>query len=139
MAVLDNNFEALITIGCDENGNGGTPLPDPATYEATTATLVNTGRNVAGKMIGSVIREDIAKVAATWKFLTTTQWATVCSLFNSANGGNFTNNVKFFNQGTGTWVVREMYVSDRTAGIYLRNTDGTIKGYTNPKLSLIEV
>jgi len=135
MALLDNGFEALVTIGCDASGNGGTALPDPSQYDANTATLVDSARNVSGIMIGQIIRDDIAKVNLKWKYLTTQQWATVCSLFT----GSFSNNVKFFNQTIGAYEVREMYVSDRSAGIYLRKSNGDVQGFTNCSLNLIEV
>ena len=48
-------INALVTVR-------GVPLPEPSTYSANTATLVDSARNVQGKMIGAVIRDDVAKV-----------------------------------------------------------------------------
>ena len=97
---------ALVTIG-------GRELPEPSTYSASTSTLVDSARNVNGYVIGSVIRNDVAKVELSWRYLTVEQWASILSLFTK----NFYNNVKFFNQATGKYTTRQMYVSDRSAGI----------------------
>jgi len=48
--------------------------------------------------------------------------------------------VTFFNQTTGEWETREMYVSDRTCGMWRRDpTTGEILGWVDCRLSLIEV
>lgn len=124
---------ALVTVG-------GYALPEPSTYSGNTATLVDSARNVEGKMIGSVIRDDVAKVELSWRYLTVNQWATINSLFKISAGGNFINNVTFFDQSAGNYVTRKMYVSDRNAGLWRRNpSTGAIMGWTNCKLNLIEV
>ena len=122
----------LVTIG-------GFAVPAPSTYAATTATIVDSGRNVQGVVIGAVIRDDVAKIAMTWNFISAQDWADLLSQFSPARGGNFYNSVTFFLQDTNSWVTRQMYVSDRTANILLRNPDGSIKGYTGASLSLVEV
>jgi hypothetical protein len=122
-------MEALVTIG-------GYALPEPSTYNATTSTIVDSARNVAGKVIGSVVRHDLAKIELSWKYLTAEQWATVLSLFTHS----FYNDVRFLNQTTNTYDVRTMYVSDRTAGMWRRHPGtGDVMGYTGCSLSLVEV
>lgn len=122
-------MEALVTIG-------GYELPEPSTYSATTSTIVDSARNVAGYVVGSVIRNDVAKIELTWRYLTATQWANVLSMFS----GSFYNDVRFLNQVTNTYEVRTMYVSDRTAGVWRRDPNtGRIMGYTSCSLSLVEV
>ena len=123
---------ALVSIGSFD-------FPAPSTYSATTSTIVDSGRNVEGYVIGAVIRDDVAKVAMTWKFISAQDWADILAQFSPSRGGAFYNNVTFFCQDTNDWETREMYVSDRTAGIYIRNPDGSIKGYTEAALSLVEV
>lgn len=122
----------LVTIGNFE-------VPAPSTYVATTATLVDSGRNVQGYVIGAVIRNDIAKIEMSWNFISAADWAALLSQFSPARGGAFYNNVTFFCQDTNAWETRQMYVSDRTANMYLRNPDGSVKGYTGASLSLVEV
>jgi hypothetical protein len=124
---------ALVTVG-------GYALPEPSTYSGNTATLVDSARNVEGKMIGSVIRDDVAKVDLTWRYLTVEQWAAINKLFKISAGGNFINEVTFFDQSSGGYITRKMYVSDRSAGLWRRHpTTGEIMGWTDCKLNLIEV
>ena len=114
---------ALVTIA-------GHELPEPSEYSANTATLVDSARNVSGYVIGSV------KIELKWRYLTVEQWADILRLFNRS----FYNNVTFFNQSTGSYTTRQMYVGDRSASIWRRHpVTGEVMGYTNPKLSLVEV
>lgn len=122
-------MEALVSIG-------GYNLPEPSTYSAVTSTIVDSARNVSGYVVGSVVRSDVAKIELSWRYLTAQQWATILSLFT--NG--FYNNVRFYNQATASYDVRNMYVSDRNAGMWRRNpATGEIMGWTNCSLSLVEV
>ena len=122
-------MKALVTVA-------GHELPEPSEYSANTATLVDSARNVQGKVIGSVIRKDVAKVELKWRYLTAEQWAKVLSLFTK----NFYNKVTFYNQSTATYVTREMYVGDRSAGMWRRHpVTGEVMGWTDCSLSLVEV
>lgn len=118
---------------------GSFTFPEPSTYSATTSTIVDSGRNVQGYVIGAVIRDDVARVDCTWNFITASDWADILAKFSPARGGSFYNNVTFYCQDTNSWVTREMYVGDRSAQIFLRNKDGSIKGYQGASLALIEV
>lgn len=117
----------------------GTALPDPSKYSGNTATVVDSARNTEGYMIGAVIRDDVGKVSMTWNYLPAQKWADILSLFSIARGGSFTNQVTFYCQDTNSWETREMYVSDRKAEVFKRNPDGSINGYMNAQLNLIEV
>ena len=120
---------ALVSIG-------GFEFPEPSSYSATTSTIVDSARNVNGYVVGAVVRKDVAKVELSWKYLSVRQWATILSLF----ADSFYNDVKFFNQTTGTYTTRTMYVSDRSASMFRRNPEtGEVMGWLNPSLSLIEV
>lgn len=120
---------ALVTVA-------GYDFPEPSKYSANTSTLVDSARNVSGYVIGSVIRSDVAKVELEWRYLTVEQWAAVLSLFNRS----FYNNVTFFNQSTGRYETRQMYVGDRSAGMWRRHPEtGAVMGWTGCKLSLVEV
>lgn len=120
---------ALVTVA-------GTPLPEPSEYRSGTSTLVDSARNVEGRVVGSVVRSDVAKIELKWRYLTAQQWASVLSLFTN----NFYNSVTFFNQTTGDYTTREMYVGDRNAGMWRRNpTTGEVMGFTECALNLIEV
>ena len=120
---------ALVSIG-------GFDFPEPSTYNATTSTIVDSARNVQGVVIGSVVRDDVAKIELSWKYLTAQEWANILSLFTNS----FYNNVRFLNQATNSYTTRTMYVSDRTAGMWRRDpNNGEVLGYTGPSLSLVEV
>ena len=114
----------------------GVALPEPSEYSGNTSTIVDAGRNVMGVTIGSVVRHDVAKVELKWRYLTARQWADVLSLFTNS----FYNSVTFFNQATAGYTTRQMYVSDRSAGMWRRHpTTGEVLGWTDCTLSLVEV
>lgn len=114
----------------------GIPLPEPSEYSANTSTIVDSGRNVQGYVIGAVVRHDVAKVELKWRYLTAQQWANVLSLFTNT----FYNEVTFMNQATARYETRQMYVSDRSAGMWRRHpSTGDVMGWTDCKLSLVEV
>ena len=117
----------------------GVPLPEPSTYNANVGTFVDSARNAEGVVIGSVIRDDVAKVDLTWRFLTAQQWADINRLFKISAGGQFFNTVDFLDQTTGTWVTKQMYVSDRNAGMTNRGGNGEIVGWLGSRIALIEV
>ena len=117
---------------------GGYDFPEPSAYSATTSALVDSGRNVEGKMVGSVIRENVSKIEISWKYLTVEQWSRILRCFNSK--AKFTNTVEFFDQTAGGWLRKTMYVSDRKAGLFRRDPKtGDVLGWTDCSLSLIEV
>jgi len=117
----------------------GHPIPAPSTYDATTSTVVDSGRNAKAEWIGAVIRDDMGKIDMSWKFISAEAWAEILALFSVKRGGSFTNSVTFFAQDSNGWETRNMYVSDRTAGMFLRRADGSIRGYLGARLALIEV
>lgn len=133
---------SLVTVG-------GVALPTPSTYIGNTATIVDSARNVEGYVIGTVIRNDVAKVSMTWNAIKAQDWAEILKLFEPAYGGAFYNSVTFFNQTTASFATRTMYVSDRTtSGVFTLYTEtdapssgliGTPKWYQGASLSLVEV
>ena len=126
-------FRALVSVG-------GYDFPEPSTYNGNTSTLVDSARNVQGKMVGSVIRDDIAKIEISWRYLTVEQWARIQQCFRQSSGGRFINNVTFFDQSVGGWVTKEMYVSDRKSGMFRRDPEnGDVLGWTDCSLSLVQI
>ena len=123
-------FLALVTVD-------GYDFPEPSTYSSNTSTLVDTGRNVEGRMVGSVIRDDVSKIEISWKYLTVEQWARILQCFKGKD--NFVNTVTFFDQSKGGRVTKEMYVNDRKAGMWRRDSEGNVLGWTDCSLALIEV
>ena len=126
-------FKALVSVD-------GYDFPEPSAYSGITSTLVDSSRNVEGKMVGSVIRDDVSKVEISWKYLTVEQWARILKCFSQSAGGKFINNVTFFDQTVGDWVTKEMYVNDRKANVFRRNPNsGELMGWVDVNLALIEV
>ena len=124
-------FRALVSVG-------GYEFPEPSAYSGNTSTLVDSSRNVQGKMVGSVIRDDVSKVEISWKYLTVEQWAKILDCFHGKD--KFVNSVTFFDQHKGDWVTKEMYVGDRKANIFRRDPmTGAIAGWVDVSLALIEV
>ena len=125
-------FRALVSVD-------GYDFPEPSAYSGNTSTLVDSARNVEGRMVGSIIRDDISKVEISWKYLTVEQWARIQKCFRQSSGGKFANNVTFFDQSVGGWVTKEMYVNDRKAGMWRRDPEnGDVLGWTDCSLALIE-
>lgn len=124
---------------------GGVALPEPSSYDSNTATIVDAARNLQGYEAGAVIRHNVAKVSLMWRFLTPSQWASILAIFNNS----FYNQVEFYDQATGNWVTKTMYVGDRSASMFRRNPDIThstdplqdypVVGWRDCKLALVEV
>ena len=125
-------MRALVSIGDYD-------FPEPQEYTATTATVVDSARNAEGVVVGAVIRENIAKVAMKWGFIKAADWAALLAQFDSTRGGNFYREVTFFNQDTNDWETRTFYISDRSARIFVRDDDGSIRGYRDASFSIVEV
>ena len=53
---------ALVSIG-------GFDFPEPSTYNATTSTIVDSARNVQGRVVGAVERPRVVKIKLTWNYL----------------------------------------------------------------------
>lgn len=122
-------MDALVSIG-------GFDFPEPSTYNATTSTIVDSARNVQGRVVGAVVRHDVAKIELSWKYITAEQWAQILSLFTNS----FYNEVRFLNQVTNNYTTRTMYVGDRNAGMWRRDPQtGSVMGYTGASLALVEV
>lgn len=114
----------------------GIAWPEPSTYSASTSTIVDSARNVQGRVIGSVVRHDVAKIEVSWRYLTARQWADIIGPFTQ----KFYVSVRFFDQATASYTTRQMYISDRTASMWRRHPEtGEVLGWVEPKLSLVEV
>lgn len=120
---------ALITVD-------GVAWPEPSEYSANTSTIVDSGRNVQGVVVGAVIRSGVSKIEVKWRYLTAQQWASVIGPFDT----NFYVSVRFYDQSSAGYVTKQMYVSDRKAGMWRRHPEtGEIMGWTGCSLSLVEV
>ena len=115
-------------------------FPEPSSYTATTSTMVDSGTSVSGHLLGAVVRENVAHISLSWKYLSIDQWKAINSYFEDYGSGNhYINTVNFLNQTTGTWEKRKMYVSDRSAGLWQRNKEGDVVGWLDCSLEFSEV
>lgn len=127
----------MVTIS---NSNSTLYLPNPSFYDAVTVTIVDSGRNAEGITKGAVIRDDLAKVSLKWRYLSAQDWSQILTMFKTSAGGQFANNVTFFDQTSASFITRLMYVSDRSAGGWkINHSTGAIIGWTDCSLSLVEV
>ena len=124
--------ESLVTI---LRPNEPYALPDPASYSGRTSTMTDSGTSVSGKLLGSIVRDDMAQVSLSWNYLEAEIWAEMNQLFRDS----YINRLRFFNQTTGSWEERDMFVSDRSAGIWRRDENGTVLGWTGCALTFTEV
>ena len=127
------SFKALVSVG-------GYDFPEPSSYQVQTATLVDSARNVEGKMVGSVIRDDVTKIELSWNYLTVEQWSKILRCFDTKRGGKFINRVTYYEPLDCDWNTKEMYVNDRPSPMWRRNPKtGDVMGWSGCKLNLIEV
>jgi hypothetical protein len=129
----NTRFQALVVVD-------GYAFPEPSSYDSNTADIVDAGRNVNGVTIGTVVRSDVSKIDMSWNYLTVAQWAAIQQCFKPTAGGRFYNLVSFFDSTAGGWVTKQMYVSDRTSGMWRRDPQtGAVLGWVGSRLALIEV
>lgn len=87
------------------------PYPNKESGLQTQTTLVNGGRNAQGVFIGQRIGRDQSKVELQWYSMDAQTWASLLRLFQQS----FVNPVEYYDMVKGQVIVRNMYVSDRTA------------------------
>lgn len=139
----------LVTINPLVLGAEGFVVPTPSDYIGNTATIVDSARNTDGYMIGTVIRNGVAKIQMKWNFITAQDWSDMLKQFEPEYGGAFVRSVTFFNQTSAQLETRDMYVGDRTSsGSFLLYNEtnapseawlGLPRGYLGAQFSLIEV
>lgn len=111
------------------------PWPNKGSGLQTAATLVDSGRNQYGVMIGQRIGRDHSKVEMQWKRMDAKTWSQLLQLFEK----NFTNTVGYYDMVAGKFVYRKMYVSDRSAKPYRVNPNtGEWLEVCDCKLNLID-
>ena len=118
---------------------GNLKVKCPSEYVVTTSTIVDSGRNTQGVVIGAVIRENVTAVDCTFNYITCAEWAQILRQFDSNYGGSFYQWVTFYDQVANATVTKKMYVADRnTSGLHILNRKGNPQGWLAAKLSLIE-
>lgn len=115
------------------------PFASPSEYNVTTSTIVDSGRNVNGKVVGAVVREDVVAIDIVFNYITVEDWSTILKLFDSSQGGSFYQKVEFYDQTSNSWKTRTMYVGDRTSnGLHMLDKNGYPQAWLGAKLSLVQ-
>jgi len=130
--------EPLVTIIRKKQPDDQIPnyaFPEPTTYSGTTSTMIDSGTSVSGHLLGSIVREEVARISLSWNFLSVEEWAKINQLFKVS----YEYLVRFFDQTKGDWGERTMYASDRSAGMWRRDDEGNVLGWTGCSLELTEV
>ena len=139
------------TFGLSDD-NYWVELPTPSDYSGISTTLVDSGRNSQGQVIGDVINSDIAKIELKWNYLTVAQYSAIAKLFERKYGGSFFVPVSFFDVVNGgfegslssrpsaTNKCRIFYCGDRKVAFAQIKLDsnGFPIGYTDVQLNLVD-
>lgn len=98
-------------------------------------SVVNSGRNAKGVVVGQKISRDQYKIDnLEWSYLTASQWETILSLMT-----DFFFDVTFYDPVTQSQKTLKMYCGDRSAEPYWVNTEtGEPTAYINCKVNLID-
>ena len=97
-------------------------------------TVVNSGRNANGVVVGQKIGRDQYKIdGLEWSYLTVAQWEAILSAIK-----NFFFNVTFTDPVTNQLRTVKMYCGDRQAEPYWVDSSGSPTHYRNCKVNLID-
>lgn len=100
----------------------------------TVTTLVNSGRNANGVVVGQKLGRDQYKVdSLEWAWLTAEQWHNILNAMS-----DFFFNVTFKDPVDNTTKTVKMYCGDRSGEPYWVTDDGTPTHYRNCKVNLID-
>lgn len=114
----------------------GQEVPYPKRGVApTVTTVVNSGRNLNGVVVGQRIGRDQYKLDnLEWPWLTAAEWSRILQLVS-----NFYFDCTFVNPVTNAWETKRMYVGDRTAEPYWVDlATGKPTHYRNCKVNIID-
>lgn len=114
--------------------NGYDLPPCKRGVKVTVSTVVNSGRDANGAVVGQRIGRDQYKMdALEWSYLTAEQWHTILSLMS-----DFFFYVTFNDPVTNERKTVKMYCGNRTAEPYWVDENGTPTHYINCKVNLID-
>ena len=104
------------------------------------ATNVDGARNESGNFIGQVVGSDKLKVECSFKYMEPEQLQQLLKIWDRTQGGSFVNKFKVFDPRVNDFVVKTMYVGDRSGRPYMINPH-TMRPefFVDIKANLIEV
>lgn len=103
-----------------------------------TTTMVNAGRNAGAEVIGEQIGRTQSKVSGlVFPYLYAHEWQKILQIYKD----NIKRPTKYYDQETGDFIVRSMYVNDREAEVFAYRQDGSgrVEIYQNCSLNLIDM
>ncbi len=118
---------------------GGMQFPPHKSPESpqTTITIVEANRNSEGVLVVSTIGRNQTKFTVEYQILTDEVWKSMLEVFNSDKGGQFIQNVRYYDQENG-FVERNMYRSNITATPFKRDENGKVLVWKDCALTLID-
>lgn len=102
---------ANATNGTGTEGTDKVTFPITSTYQTTSSTLVDAGRNTEGVFVGSVVGTPKRKIEVSWRVISIADYSKLAKFFNS----HFTFYAYYFDQDDNAWETREFYVGDRVS------------------------
>ena len=106
----------------------------------TIATNVDGARNESGNFVGQVVGNDKFKVEVSFKYMTPEQLQELLMIWDRNQGGSFVNKFLVFDPRVNDFVVKTMYVGDRSGRPYNINpTTMRPNFWVDVKANLIEV
>lgn len=116
------------------------PCPLYGSSGISISTIVDGGRNALGRFVGSVIGDDKLSIDLEFTDLTPEQMRTFLNLFDRSARGQFVNRFKVFDPRLNDWVMKEMYVGDRSGRpLLLDPNSGKPLYWCDVKTKLVEV
>ncbi len=120
---------------------GGFPIiPSHESGTFTIATNVDGARNESGNFIGQVVGNDKLKIECSFKYMKPEELQALLAIWDREQGGAFVNKFLVFDPRKNDFVVKTMYVGDRSGRPY--HIDKTTKRpnfWVDIKANLIEV
>ncbi len=114
--------------------NGYELPPSKRGVSIVVTTVVNSGRNAKGAVVGQKVGRDQYKIdGLEWPFLTAAQWSKILGILN-----NFFVDVTFSDPVTNKRKTIKMYCGDRTAQPYWVDSNGKPTHYKDCKVNLID-
>ena len=101
---------------------GGLPIiPAHDSGKFIIATNVDAARNENGDFIGQVVGNDKLKIECSFKYLKPEQLQELLMIWDRNQGGAFVNKFKVFDPRVNDFVIKTMYVGDRSGTPYSCN------------------
>ena len=96
-------------------------VPSHGSGKFHVATNVDAARNENGDFIGQVVGNDKLKIECSFKVMSPEQLMGLLRIWDRSQGGAFVNKFKVFDPRVNDFVIKTMYVGDRTGTPYSIN------------------